>query len=173
LLFRASQISPPAASPPPLVPEPQVQQNSPRTAVNPAASAGKPLPAKTYQEPSSSPGSSSPAKSQPKKKEKPVKAPKGKKEKKGKNVKTAAVDLPDGIEISWRKPPPPDEVAEAMKFLKSNSNKLVAKKEPDAAASTEVPESLVSCPFCRGQFADVSEHMDHCPVITGGGDPSI
>jgi hypothetical protein len=75
------------------------------------------------------------------------------------------VQVPDGIEISWRKPPPPSEVAEAMKFLKP---KTAPKAVEDSAEKPEGP-ALVSCPFCRGQFADVSEHMDHCPVITGSG----
>merc|ERR1711879_91753 len=160
VFYRSSQLPPPAAA------EPSAQP-----VAQPAAQpAGKPLQAKTYQEPAKA--TTSPSKA-PKVVAKSTKKEKSKgKGKKGSKSAAKPVNLPDGIEISWRKPPPPDEVAEAMKFLKPNANKLNQKKE-EPANDVAVPESLVSCPFCRGQFADFSEHMDHCPVITGGGDPSI
>jgi len=91
---------------------------------------------------------------------------------KGNKKKKASkpIVVPDGIEISWRKPPPPSEVAEAMKFLKPKAKPLSpdAPESAESKASEDAGPAMVSCPFCRGQFADVSEHMDHCPVITGG-----
>ena len=90
---------------------------------------------------------------------------------KKKSKATKPIVVPDGIEISWRKPPPPSEVAEAMKFLKPKAKPTSpdAPESPDnKAAPEDAGPAMVSCPFCRGQFADVSEHMDHCPVITGG-----
>jgi hypothetical protein len=154
-------MTPPTSAPAP------AQSNQPAV-LQPQAAV--PLQAKAYKAPSDAQPSAKPV-AVPLSPKSTKDTPKTKKAKKDKEKRASTApgsdiksSLPDGIQITWRKPPPPQEVAEAMKFLQPQK-----KPEPTPDASPVGPpvENLVSCPFCRGQFVDVSEHMDHCPVITG------
>lgn len=133
--------------------QPQVLQPQVAQQPQPVQATAKPqiLQATAYQDPSAAANKASRKSSKTKTTKKSKKSEKS----------SEKLNLPDGIEISWRKPPPPQEVQEAMKYLQPKKNPQVSQVD------TAPTETLVSCPFCKGQFADVSEHMDHCPVIIG------
>ena len=184
--YRAAQSSPSAGGPVPLPAEnTQVPKNVPHSQphATPVSPRGQQQPAKILQpvsykdrDASSTPSPPLSGKAlSPRGASKASKKSSKSKSKSKKGQKQKLLELPDGIEVSWRKPPPPNEVAEAMKFLKPKKQNPAP--APAAVKTEEKNESpgeqpLVSCPFCRGQFVDVSEHMDHCPVITAG-EPDI
>merc|ERR1712137_31243 len=134
------------------------------------------IPEKTIASADSSPSKKSPPREKAKPEAVASSSPKtAKKEKRGKKKRSTdkPFTVPDGTELVWSKPPPPSEVAEAMKFVKPVKRKSMepnAGKEDGTPSSdpNTPPPSLVSCPFCRGQFVNVSDHMDNCPVIVGG-----